>query len=81
MANSSLTARLLGVALLDVPAGFPRVQLAAIRTAEGLQMSAEGLQRGVDSGVRAQGGRLLIGEGFVLIELRKMRRLGSHVVL
>lgn len=44
-------------------------------------MSAEGLQCGVDSGVCTQDGLFLIGKGFIFVELRKWRRVSSHIVL
>lgn len=77
----SLTALFLRVALLDVLAGFCRVHLAAVRTAEVLQMSTEGLQCGVDSSVCAQGSLVLIGKSFVFVHLWKWRRISSHFVL
>lgn len=67
----TLTACFLRVTLLDVLAGFRRVHLAAVRTAEVLQMSTEGLQCGVDSSVCTQDGLVLIRKGFIFVELRK----------
>lgn len=76
-----LTAAFLWVAVLDVLAGFGRVPLAAVRTAEVLQISTEALQCGVDAGVCPQCGRVLVGKGFIFVELGKQRRFGGHSVL
>lgn len=67
--KGGLTALHLWVALPDVLAGFGGVGLAAVRSAEVLQTSPEGLQRGVDSGVGTQGGLVLVGKGFVSVHV------------
>ena len=78
--SRSLTALLLGVAQLDVLAGFGRVHLAAVRDAQVVQMSTERLQGGVDAGVRAEGRRLLIGKGFVFQLRRELHRVWGVAV-
>lgn len=69
------------VALLDVLAGLSWVHLAAIRTAEVLQMSAEGLQCGMDTSFCTQGSLVLIGKGFIFVKLWRWRRISGHIVL
>lgn len=76
-----LTAVFLRVALLDVLAGFRRVHLAAVGTAEVLQIPAEALQRGVDAGVRPQRGRVLVGKGFVFVEFWRWRRIRGYGIV
>lgn len=75
----SLTALLLRVALLDVLAGFGGVRLAAVRTAEVLQVSPEGLEGGVDPGVPTQEGLVPVGKSFVFVDLWKW--ISSHAVI
>lgn len=74
-----LTAGLLRVALLDVLAGSGRAGLAAIRTAEVLQVSPEGFQAGVDAGACPQYRLLPVGQGFVFVHLRQ--RFCSHAII
>lgn len=44
-------------------------------------MSAEGLQRGVDSGVCTQCSLVLIGKGFVFVHLWRRRKISTNIVL
>lgn len=64
-----LTALHLGVALPEVLAGFGGVGLGAVRIAEVLQTSPEGLERGVDPGVGPQGGLVPVGKSFVSVHV------------
>lgn len=74
-----LTAGLLRVALLNVLAGSGGAGLAAVRTAEVLQVSPEGLQAGVDAGACSQHRLLPVGQGFVFVHLRQW--FCSHAVI
>lgn len=75
----TLTAPFLRIALPDVLAGLGRVRLAAVRTAQVLQVSVEGLQRGSDTRFGTQD--VIVGLSFVLVELWRRWRISGVVVL
>lgn len=75
-----LTALLRGVALLQVPTGPRGVLPAAVGTLHAVDLAAQGLERGLDTGVDGNdGGAITVRQSLIFAELRWRR--GARVVV